>query len=224
MAKNESPQYFCPVCHDGFTEDEIARGIAIRRHDEVYCREHFIDKFPSECIAHPGTLISIRCQYCGQQVCENCIIELAGKIVCQKCKPAVMASLITGKPPAMPLRHMRRFWHPVRIGKGLLNLLARRRRKRIIREFYEAEGQIPGATPHRSPEETRIYILLLLGFLSYFPVAGLFFGLFAIGYYWKASSDNKLKRGIQKYLVILLPIGGLIFNLGLATLWATDAI
>lgn len=219
MAESELPQFFCPVCQDAFTEDDISRGIAVRRHDEVYCREHFIERFPSECLAHPGTLVSIRCQYCGQHVCENCIIDLAGKKVCQKCKPAVIGSLITGKPPAKPPRHMRRLWHPVRIGRGLLNLLARRRRKRLIRDFYEAEGQAPGRSTGPSPEETRMHLLFLLGFLSFIPAAGLVFGLFAVGYYWKLSADDKLKRGFRKHLSILLPIGGLVFNLWFATFY-----
>ncbi len=224
MTESETPEFFCPVCHNGFTEDDIVRGIAIRRYDEVYCREHFIEKFPSECLYHPGTLISIRCQYCGQQVCENCIIDLAGKKVCQRCKPAVIASLITGKPPAKPPRHMRRLWHPVRIGKGLLNLLARRRRKRLIDEYYEAAGQIPGKKARKSPEEMRMHVLFLFGFLSYIPLSGMLFGLFAIGYYWKLSADNKLKRGPKKYLSVLLPIGGLVFNLWFATLYAKGSI
>jgi hypothetical protein len=212
------------VCHDGFTKDDIARGIAIRRYDEVYCRGHFIEKFPSECLYHPGTLVSMRCQYCGQQVCENCIIDLAGKKVCQKCKPAVIASLITGKPPAKPPRHMRRLWHPVRIGKGLMNLLARRRRKRLIREFYEAEGQSPDSRARSTPEAARMQVLFLLGFLSYIPVVGMLFGLFAVGYYWRLSADDKLKHGLLTYAAILLPIGGLVFNLWFATLWAGSSI
>jgi hypothetical protein len=217
MAENESLQFFCPVCHDGFTEDDIARGIAIRRYDD--CRRHFVEKFPSECTAHPGTLVSARCQYCGQHVCENCIIELAGRKVCQKCKPAIIGSLITGKPPAKPPRHIRRLWHPVRIGKGLLNLLARRRRKRLIREFYEAEGQAPGRKASPSPEETRMQLLFLLGFLSFIPVAGLVFGLFGAGYYWKLSADDRLRPGFRKYLGVLLPVGGLVFNLWFATFY-----
>lgn len=132
MDEPMEPRYFCPVCQTGFSEEAIDEGAAIKRYNEVYCREHFREKFPDECIDHPGTLVSAQCSRCGRRVCENCYIELRGKKICGRCKPARMVEMVTGRPAR---RVEKRYWGPARIARGLVDRFRARRREMVRREW-----------------------------------------------------------------------------------------
>ena len=89
-------RYFCPACGIGLTEDDIKIGDAIRRFKEVYCIEHFQQKFPNECLNHPGTVATNECARCGARVCDNCIVNLADEKICASCKPDRLVEITTG--------------------------------------------------------------------------------------------------------------------------------
>lgn len=98
MPEEPKPQYFCPECQAGLTEDDILDGLAVRRFDEVYCYRHFKEKFPDECEEHPGKPVSGRCSRCGRPICDDCAVELVGRKFCRTCKLARVHELRTGQP------------------------------------------------------------------------------------------------------------------------------
>jgi hypothetical protein len=98
MAVNkEQHEYFCAACGGGIAEEEFEAGGAIRREDKTYCRKCFRQKFPDECEAHPGAKASVRCSVCRRTCCENCVIEIAGKQVCSRCKDWALGKLEDGE-------------------------------------------------------------------------------------------------------------------------------
>ncbi len=97
MQEEPKPQFYCPECQVGLTEDDILDGLAVRRYDEVYCYKHFKEKFPNECEEHPGKLVSARCSRCGRPLCDDCAVELVGRKFCRTCKLARVHELRTGE-------------------------------------------------------------------------------------------------------------------------------
>lgn len=92
------PEFFCPACNTGFTEEDVLDGIAIRRFNEdyvpeVYCLKHFRRQFPNECEKHPGTKAVARCSRCDRPLCENCVVELQDQKLCSICKRSVLGEL-----------------------------------------------------------------------------------------------------------------------------------
>ncbi len=132
MQEKRKPDFFCPVCQAGISEDDIREGAAIRRYHEVYCREHFREKFPDECENHPGTLVTAQCDQCGRWVCDDCLIDLAGEKVCQRCKPARIGEIITGQPATQVVRKR---WKPLTMGKDAI----RRVGAKLFRQRYKSE-------------------------------------------------------------------------------------
>ena len=96
MGEPQEAQFVCSVCHAAFTQRDIDRGLAVIRHGEVLCIKHFKKKYPGECINHPGSEATEKCDQCGRMFCKDCIIELAGETACPKCKPVRMAEIFTG--------------------------------------------------------------------------------------------------------------------------------
>lgn len=101
-ASTSPPQYSCPACGAGLTDEDIMDGLAVKRGQEVYCHKYFRKQFPGECINHPGTRASEQCSVCGELFCKNCVIELQEKVVCRQCKGEVLAELRSG--PRKPVR------------------------------------------------------------------------------------------------------------------------
>ncbi len=98
MAVNkEQHEYFCAACGGGIEEKEFKSGKAIRRKDKAYCRKCFKKAFPDECEAHPGVKATVRCSVCRRMCCENCVIEIAGKQVCSRCKDWALGKLADGE-------------------------------------------------------------------------------------------------------------------------------
>ena len=97
MGEPQEARFVCSVCHAAFTQRDIDEGVAVVRHDEVLCIKHFEEKYPGECVNHPGTKATEKCDQCGRMVCKDCIIELGGETACPKCKPVRMAEIVTGR-------------------------------------------------------------------------------------------------------------------------------
>jgi hypothetical protein len=98
MAVNgEQHEYFCTACGDAIAEADFEAGKAIRREEKAYCRKCFRKAFPEECEAHPGVKATVRCSVCRRMCCENCVIEIAGKHVCSRCKGWALNKLADGE-------------------------------------------------------------------------------------------------------------------------------
>jgi len=97
MEEPQEAQFVCSVCHAAFTQRDIERKLAVIRHGEVLCIDHFEEKYPDECLNHPGAQATEKCDQCGRMVCKDCIIELAGETACPKCKTLRMAEIFTGR-------------------------------------------------------------------------------------------------------------------------------
>lgn len=98
MAVNEEQHaYFCAACGDAITEADFKAGEAIHREDKAYCRKCFRKTYPDECEMHPGVEVSVRCSVCMRMYCENCVIEIAGKQVCSRCKDWALDKLADGE-------------------------------------------------------------------------------------------------------------------------------
>jgi hypothetical protein len=92
-APDARPQYVCAACDAPFTEDDILDGLAVKRHNEVYCLKHFRMNFPDECERHPGTKAITQCDRCGLPLCRNCVIDLQGQRLCSRCKRQALGEL-----------------------------------------------------------------------------------------------------------------------------------
>jgi hypothetical protein len=98
MAVNRGQhEYFCAACGGSITEEEFEDGKAIRRDDKAYCRRCFRKEFPDECEFHPGERLSVVCAICKRMYCKNCVIEIAGKLVCSRCKNWALGKLADGE-------------------------------------------------------------------------------------------------------------------------------
>ena len=151
MQKEPAPQFYCPVCRAGITQNDIDSGAAIRRYHEVYCLEHFREKFPDECEGHPGTPVTAQCGQCGRWVCDDCLIDLAGEKVCAKCKPARIGEIITGQPAAQVVRKR---WKPLTMGKNAIRQVG----AKLFRKRYNVEpidrGTLQEKRPSKDPYKT----------------------------------------------------------------------
>jgi hypothetical protein len=67
-------------------EEGSASSKAVERDGKAYCRECFRREFPVECEVHPGSKLTAQCFVCNSMCCENCVIELADRLVCSRCK------------------------------------------------------------------------------------------------------------------------------------------
>jgi len=99
MAEAPKPEFFCPVCQTGFVERDIEEGRAVRRGNEVLCLAHFREKYPGECLAHPGVKADHTCVSCGWKVCKDCLVELEGKDYCKDCKPGKLEEMAASRTP-----------------------------------------------------------------------------------------------------------------------------
>lgn len=98
MAVNEEHrEYFCAACGDSVTENDFEAGKAMRRKKKVYCRKCFRKTFPDECEMHPGVKVSVQCSVCMRLYCQNCVIEIAGKQICSRCKDWALDKLADGE-------------------------------------------------------------------------------------------------------------------------------
>ena len=146
MSEPQKQRFFCSLCGSEISENDILSGAAIRRFHEIYCLEHFNEKFPDECLSHPGTAVTTQCSHCGRWACDDCFVELAGKKVCHQCKPAILGELITGQ-PALVVEKRKRGFRPFRIGRDVIRRLAGRRKERVIKRYLEAEPSGPQPKP-----------------------------------------------------------------------------
>ncbi len=179
MRRKSKPDFFCSACKAPLTEKDISRATAIRRYDQVYCLEHFNELFPDECPGHPGTVATTRCSLCGRLVCENCIIELAGKLFCASCKPAVVGEFITGQPAKPP--RIRRFFKPFRLIK------------RVARRFKPPPEKVPLTVREIRKHYTAHDMLTLAVACLVLPIAGSIFTFITFLRY--RSSIKKLRSG-----------------------------
>jgi len=97
MAEMDKEQFYCAFCKRPVTRRDLDKGAAVERFGEILCIEHFNELYPDECISHPGQKVTTQCDYCGRWACDNCFIEIDGKKVCSRCKPAVIGEFITGR-------------------------------------------------------------------------------------------------------------------------------
>jgi hypothetical protein len=134
MDEPQEAQFVCSVCHTAFTQRDIDHGLAAIRHGEVLCIEHFEEKYPDECVNHPGSKATEKCDQCGRMVCKDCIIELAGETACPKCKPVRMAEIFTGRqiepPGARKHRHI-----PIERTKEYIKHLVHEKKKEEYRQM-----------------------------------------------------------------------------------------
>lgn len=88
------PRYFCPVCGAGFGEKQSRYGVSIVRGGDVYCHACFKKAFPDECENHPGVKATRSCAVCEKRFCVNCVTEIQGREVCNRCKGRVLTGLL----------------------------------------------------------------------------------------------------------------------------------
>ena len=102
MTESEDIERYCCICGAVTVEKDSGSGRAVERDGKVYCRECFRREFPGECEAHPGSKLTAQCFVCNSMCCENCVIEIADRLVCSRCKDWALERIRNGLPLIKP--------------------------------------------------------------------------------------------------------------------------
>ncbi len=174
----------CSSCGGTVTAEDLAKGRAFRRGGKVYCRRCMRKEFPDECRNHPGVKTDGKCAMCRSPYCSDCLVEIGGVKVCEKCKPAVLEMLRKGEDIGKP---------------GVLKLTKRSWERQIPETVHEvAEKVLP--TKFYIPIAAAIAVVILL--FMYAPGESFFFSLIIVWYlpagilvgYWYFSRSRQVRR------------------------------
>ncbi len=102
MTATQNFEHHCCICGGGVEEEGSGNNRAVEREGKTYCRECFRKEFPDECEFHPGSRLTTQCFVCRRMCCENCVIEIAGKQVCSRCKDWALDRIRNGLPLITP--------------------------------------------------------------------------------------------------------------------------
>lgn len=102
MTESEDIERYCCICGAVTVEEDSGGSRAVERDGKAYCLKCFRREFPDECEAHPGSKLTAQCFVCNSMCCENCVIEIAGKLVCSRCKDWALERIRNGLPLITP--------------------------------------------------------------------------------------------------------------------------
>jgi len=89
--------FTCQGCATGVSRKDLRRGLAFKRDGKIYCKKCFTEKFPQECLNHPGKIADSICAMCHSPLCSDCVVRIGDKVVCALCKPLALSRIARGE-------------------------------------------------------------------------------------------------------------------------------